>query len=190
MTVTPMHRGRWCADHERYECTRPRKSDRGTCHGSPVTGSDRCRMHLGEAAQPVIAEAKLQEQAERLLYQRDAAPVTDPLSALQRLAGRAAAWEDIIGEKVNELRSLRYSTEGGEQLRAEIAVMERAMDRLGKLLVDIAKLNIEERLAVIQQRTADMLELALTEALQKSGLDADGQSAARNEFRRHLRIAG
>jgi len=185
-----MHRGRWCDGHKRWECTCPRKNNRGPCHGSPVTGTERCRMHLGGAAQPVIAEARLQEEAARLLYQRDAPAVTDPLSALQRLAGRAAAWEDIIGEKVNEMRSIRYSTEGGEQLRAEIAVMERAMDRLGKLLVDIAKLNIEERLAVIQQRTADMLELALTEALQKSGLDAVGQSAARNEFRRNLRIAG
>jgi hypothetical protein len=185
-----MRPGRWCAEHQRYECVHPRKNSRGPCHGAAVTGSDGCRMHLGEEAQPVIAEARLQEEAARLLYQRDAPPVTDPLSALQRLAGRAAAWEDIIGEKVNEMRSIRYSTEGGEQLRSEIVVMERAMDRLGKLLVDIAKLNIEERLAVIQQRTADMLELALTEALQKSGLDAGGQSAARNEFRRHLRIAG
>jgi hypothetical protein len=191
MTVTPMRgHGRWCEEHQRRECNSPRK-DGNPCHSHHlVTGQDKCRMHLGRKAQPVIAEARLQEQAERLLYQRDAAPVTDPLSALQRLAGRAAAWEDIIGEKVNEMRSIRYSTEGGEQLRSEIVVMERAMDRLGKLLVDIAKLNIEERLAVIRRRTADMLELALTQALQKSGADLDGQAAAREEFRRHLRIAG
>jgi hypothetical protein len=189
MTVTPMHRGRWCDQHERWECVCPRKAGRGPCHGSPVTGSDRCRMHLGDKAQSVIAEERLQQQAEKLLYQRDATPVTDPLSALQKLAGRAAAWEDIIGEKVNEMRSIRYSTEeGGEQLRAEIAVMERAMDRLGRLLVDIAKLNIEERLAGIKRRTADMLELALTQALQKSGVGLEQQAAARDEFKRHLRI--
>src|SRR5580692_7153568 len=109
--------------------------------GTDHLGSGNCSNHAGST--PTGRLAALNERAERLLYQRDAAPVTDPLSALQRLAGRAAAWEDIIGEKVNELHSLRYSTEGGEQLRAEIAVMERAMDRLGKLLVDIAKLNIE-----------------------------------------------
>lgn len=156
--------------------------------GTDHLGSGNCSNHAGATRTGRVAA--LNERAERFLYQADAPPVTDPLSALQRLAGRATAWEDIIGEKVNELHSLRYSTEGGEQLRAEIAVMERAMDRLGKLLVDIAKLNIEERLAVIQQRTADMLELALTEALEKSGLDAVGQVAARSEFRRHLRIAG
>ena len=189
MTVTPMRPGRWCTQHERYECVHPRKNGRGPCHGAAVTGSDSCRMHLGEAAAPVIAEAKLQEQAERLLYQRDAPPVTDPLSALQRLAGRAAAWEDIIGEKVNEMRSIRYSTEeGGEQLRAEIAVMERAMDRLGRLLVDIAKLNIEERLAGIRKQTLDMMERALDAALEASGTGLDGKQKAREAFRRNIRV--
>ena len=146
-------------------------------------------MHLGEAAQPVIAEAKLQQQAAKLLYQRDATPVTNPLEALQKLAGRAAAWEDIIGEKVNEMRSIRYSTEeGGEQLRAEIAVMERAMDRLGRLLVDIAKLNIEEKLAGIRKRTLDMLERALDEALEASGAPLEGKAKAREAFKRTLRV--
>jgi len=189
MTVTPIRPGRWCEEHKRYECTRQRKDGRGPCHGSAVTGSDRCRMHLGTEAAPVIAEARLQEEAQRLLYQRDAAPVTDPLSALQRLAGRAAAWEDIIGEKVNEMRSIRYSTEGGEQLRSEIVVMERAMDRLGKLLVDIAKLNIEGRLATVREATAVMLEQALAAALASSGCDLDGQQRARETFRKHLKVA-
>jgi hypothetical protein len=189
MTITPMRgHGRWCEEHQRRECNSPRK-DGNPCHSHHlVTGQDKCRMHLGRKAQPVIAEARLQEQAERLLYQRDAAPVTDPLSALQRLAGRAAAWEDIIGEKVNELRSLRYSTEGGEQLRAEIAVMERAMDRLGKLLVDIAKLNIEGRLATVREATAVMLEQALAAALASSGCDLDGQQRAQEAFRRNLKV--
>jgi hypothetical protein len=184
-----MHRGRWCEQHERWECTKPRKAGRGPCHGSAVTGSDRCRMHLGEPSAPAIAAAKLEQEAARLLYQRDATPVTDPLSALQKLAGRAAAWEDIIGEKVNELRSISYSTEfAGEQIRGEIAVMERAMDRLGRLLVDIAKLNIEDRLAGIRQRTLDMLERALDAALEASGAPLDGKAKAREAFKRNLKV--
>jgi hypothetical protein len=185
--MRPRPHGRWCDQHQRCECVHPRKAGRGPCHGPAVTGSDACRMHLGEEAQPVIAEAKLEQAAARLLYQRDAPPVTDPLTALQKLAGRAAAWEDVIGEKVNELRSLRYSTdEGGEQLRAEIIVMERAMDRLGRLLLDIAKLGIEERLAGIREKTALMLEAALDAALAASGVDLNRQAAARETFRKHL----
>lgn len=189
MTVTPMHRGRWCEDHKRYECTRNRSRGRGICHGSPVTGSDCCRMHLGDNAQAVIAENRLQQAAERALYKHDAAPVTNPLEALQSLAGRALALEEVIGEKVNELRSLRYETEGGgEQIRGEIQVLERAMDRAGRLLVDIAKLGIEDRLAGVREATARMLEEALAMALQKSGADVAGQAAAREEFRRRLRV--
>lgn len=166
----------------------PRKNGRGLCHGTPVRGTDRCRMHLGEKTGPVIAEAKLQEQAARLLYQRDAKPVTDPLSALQLLAGQATAWMDIIGDKVNDLRSIRYSTESGEQIKGEIVVMERAMDRLGRLLVDIAKLNIEGRLAGVRQQTADMLERALDAALEKAEVGLDKQAEARETFRRNLKV--
>lgn len=155
--------------------------------GTDHLGSGNCSNHAG--ATRTGRAAALNERAERFLYQHDAAPVTDPLSALQRLAGRAAAWEDIIGEKVNELHSLRYSTEGGEQLRSEIVVMERAMDRLGKLLVDIARLNIEGRLAVVREATAAMLEHALAQALDSSGCDLDGQQRAREAFRRHLKVA-
>jgi P27 family predicted phage terminase small subunit len=173
------------------KCGGKKKQSEGTCTqaagwGTPHPGTGRCKLHGGCAPSSVIAG--INAGAERLLYQRDAPPVTDPLSALQRLAGRAAAWEDIIGEKVNEMRSIRYSTEGGEQLRAEIAVMERAMDRLGKLLVDIAKLNIEDRLAGVRESTARMLEEALAAALQKSGADLSGQDAAREEFKRRLRV--
>jgi hypothetical protein len=154
--------------------------------GTDHLGSGNCSNHAGATRTGRVAA--LNERAERFLYQADAPPVTDPLSALQRLAGRAAAWEDIIGEKVNELHSLRYSTEGGEQLRAEIAVMERAMDRLGKLLVDIAKLNIEGRLATVREATAQMLEQALAAALASSGCDLDGQQRAQEAFRRNLKV--
>jgi P27 family predicted phage terminase small subunit len=173
------------------KCGGKKKQTEGTCTqaagwGTPHPGTGRCKLHGGCAPSSVIAG--MNAQAQRLLYQHDAPPVTDPLSALQRLAGRAAAWEDIIGEKVNELHSLRYSTEGGEQLRAEIAVMERAMDRLGKLLVDIAKLNIEGRLATVREATAQMLEQALNAALTSSGCDLDGQQRAREAFRRNLKV--
>ena len=191
--AAPIAEPRWCETHKRKEC-RHNRQDGTPCHQYRlVAGLDVCRKHGGKSLERLREDGRqraLEAEAQRLLYQRDAQPVTDPLSALQRLAGRAAAWEDIIGEKVNEMRSIRYSTEGGEQLRSEIVVMERAMDRLGKLLVDIAKLNIEDRLAGVREATARMLEEALTAALQKSGADLSGQDAAREEFKRRLRVVG
>jgi P27 family predicted phage terminase small subunit len=173
------------------KCGGKKKQGEGTCGrpagwGTPHPGTGRCKLHGGCA--PSSRVAALNAQAEQLMWRYDAPPVTNPLEALTRLAGRAAAWEEEIGRRVNELRSLRYEGIGGEQLRAEIAVMERAMDRLGRLLVDIAKLNIEERLAGVRKQTADMLERALDKALTASGLDLHGQAAAREEFRRNLKV--
>lgn len=132
--------------------------------------------------------AGINEQARQLLYKHDAPAVTNHLDALQRLAGRALALEETIGEMVNNLRSLRYESEGGgEQLRSEVAVLERAMDRAGRLLVDIAKLNIEERLARVTERQAEMTMDALAAAMGELGMSGEQQRQARVLVARHLR---
>lgn len=42
-----------------WECVKPRSKGRGTCHGSAITGTDACRMHVGVS----LAVAKAQGQA-------------------------------------------------------------------------------------------------------------------------------
>jgi hypothetical protein len=149
-------------------------------------GSGNCANHGG--ATPTGRIAALNEQAQRLLYRHDAGPVTDPLEALQRLAGRALAIEETFGQLVNDLTEIRYDSEGGgEQLRAEVAVLERAMDRCGKLLVDIARLNIDERLARVTERQAEQVSAALSAVLGEMGLTVDQQREARTGVARHLR---
>ncbi|MCP2336136.1 hypothetical protein [Actinomadura rupiterrae] len=112
-----------------------------------MNGSDKCRMHLGRKT----AGVKLAYQAEQALARLDAPPVENALEELKALGGEAKAWKDAMAERVNELTSIRYSTDGGEQLRAEIALFERAMDRCEKILTSIARLNIDERLAAIEE---------------------------------------
>jgi len=174
------------------KCGGKKKQGEGTCTqpagwGTPHPGTGRCKLHGGCA--PSSVTAGINAQAEKLLYQYDAPPVTDPLVALQRLAGRVAHAEEVIGEKVNALSSWRYEGYGsGEQLRAEVAMLERTMLHLGRLLVDIAKLNIEGRLATVREATAQMLEQALQSALAASGCDLDGQQRAQEAFRRNLKV--
>jgi hypothetical protein len=91
--------GRWCEEHERLECTRSRKKGRGPCHGSAVTGSDRCRMHLGEKAAPVIAEAAARKAVETYGLPRDISP-TDALLEEVRYSAGHVAW---LRAKVAEL---------------------------------------------------------------------------------------
>jgi hypothetical protein len=180
-------RGWWCEEHQRHECVSPRKNGRGTCHGSLVADSDRCRMHLGKKAQPAIAEARLQEQAAAELARLDVPPVSDPLAELARLAGQCISWKDAIGERVNQLASIRYQdAKGSEQLRGEIQLFERALDRCASTLVAIARLDIDGRLTGVREATADMLVSALETALSASGLDYETQWQVRDVFRRSI----
>lgn len=150
-------------------------------------GSGNCASHGG--ATLTGRKAAGTERIERLLHRLDAKPCDDPLAALRLLAGRALAVEETIGQMVNELTSIRYeSVAGGEQLRSEVAVLERAMDRAGKLLVDIAKLNIDERLVRVTEKQAAMAEQALMATLSEMGMDAGQQTEACARLGRHLQL--
>lgn len=165
----------------------------GTCTQPPGWGTDhagggRCKLHGGCA--PSGRAAGVADLAGRLLYKYDAEPVENPLTALQALAGRALTLESVIGGIVNDMRAIRYETEaGGEQLRSEVAVLERAMDRAGRLLVDIVKLGIEERLAKVTERQLDMLAGALSVVLPGMGMGPEQVREARVRVARHLRAA-
>ena len=84
-------RGRWCEEHGRFECVSPKK-DRSPCH-SPriVRGSDKCRMHLGRKAAPVIAEAAARKAVETYGLPRDISP-TDALLEEVRYSAGHVAW--------------------------------------------------------------------------------------------------
>ena len=152
-------------------------------------GSGNCKHHGGRT--PSGRVSALTERADRLLHQFDAPAVADPLGALQKLAGRALALEETIGRLVNDLTVIRYESEGGgEQLRAEVAVLERAMDRCGRLLVDIAKLNIEERLAKVTEIQVGIIQEAMFTVLGEMGMPPDKQREAQQRIGRRLRVAG
>lgn len=174
------------------KCGGKKKQGDGTCTqaagwGTPHPGTGRCKLHGGCA--PSSVAAGLNEQAARELARLDVPPVTDPLTELARLAAQAVAWKDNMAAKVNQLSSLRYeSATGGEQLRAEIALWERALDRCVSTLTAMAKLNLEGRMAAVREATARMLEQALDAALEQAGVGLDKQAEAREVFRRSLKV--
>ena len=94
--------GRWCEEHERFECTSSRKGGRGDCHGHHlVRGTDKCRMHLGKKAAPVIAEALARKAVETYGLPRDISP-TDALLEEVRYSAGHVAW---LRAKVAELEA-------------------------------------------------------------------------------------
>jgi hypothetical protein len=174
-------------------CTGNAKKTGGRCVQWALKGQHVCGKHGGKtpaalkAAARRIAEVKLNEQANRLLVQVGAEPVDNPLTALAQLVGEVLAFKNALGAKVNELDEIRYQLGAGEQLRAEVALYERAIDRAGTLLANIARLNIDERLAAITEKQAEAVLRAIDAALIAAGVTGDSAVAAKQVAARHLR---
>lgn len=124
-------------------CTRP--AGWGTDH----VGVGPCKLHLGctqnhrTAARKMLAERGAAQTLAEFGYE----PVTDPIGTLADLAGQTRALVALLAAKVDAFgEGWRYSTEGGsEQLRAEVALYERMLDRTARFVTDLAKLGFEER---------------------------------------------
>lgn len=159
--------------------------------GTDHPGYGPCRKHGGNTRNH--RTAALRSQAEDVLTQAlddyGAAKVTDPVVALQELAGRVKHALDAMGERVNQLTSMRYEATGAgtEQLRAEVAVWERMIGRLHPLLVDMARLGIEDRLARVSERQGEAIVTVLQAAAAELGLDM-GEQQVRETVGRHLRV--
>ncbi len=147
------------------------------CTNPPVTAAPVCRMHGGAApqvkakAQRRIAEEKAQQALGKLKeVLGPVEPVANPLLALSMLAGEAVRWKDIVAQRVAVLEEMRYKGMSGEQVRAEIVLFERALDRCAGVLANIVRLNIDERLATITDRQGHILAGVITSVLEKLDL--------------------
>ncbi len=169
---------------------RSRTRDGEQCLNAALTGTDVCHYHGGKAPQvrAKVARDRVERQARETLGRLSVVPVENPLAELQLLAGEAKAWKELLADHVAELKTVRYGTEGGEQIRGEIVLFERAMDRLGALLASIARLNIDERLVKIEERQADLVARAMSAAFAEMGLPQDQQREAIRRVGHHLRL--
>lgn len=161
--------------------------------GTDHTGIGHCKLHGGNTgAQRLQADRiRVDREVRATLAALDVAPVDDPLTALMQLAGQVLAWQEATAHLVNRLGDqIRYEgMAGGEQLRAEVQLYERSMDRAEKVLSSIARLNIEERLAQISEAQADRVLAAIDAALAAAGLAGAEAASARQVAARHLRAA-
>lgn len=92
-----------------------------------------------------------------------------------------------MAAKVNELTDLRFTSAlGAEQLRGELALWERALDRCVAVLSAMARLDIDTRLARIEEAKAVLLAQVVREALAASGASIEQQQAAKHLVVRKL----
>lgn len=144
-----------------------------------MNGGRVCRVHGGRSPQAKrrAAERVAEERARELMdkYTAAAGPVQDPVTELLKVAGEIAAFKDFLGARVAELRAEEWrftDAKGGEQLRAELALYERALDRTARVLVDINRLGLEERQARLAERQGALLVAVLNRIFDRLELTA------------------
>ena len=176
--------------HCHAKAKNPGKTGDKRCHRWPVKDSTRCRVHGGATPQAKLkaAQIRIERSIGEAVEALGIVPVQNPLLELQTLAGRVVAWMNVCQETLQTVYTVGYSGETGEQVRAEILVWERAMDRAVHTLATLGKLNIDARLAAIEERQAEQVETAFAAAMSVLGVGLEQRADAEREFAKHLRI--
>lgn len=195
MTAGPRTTG-----HDGPRCGAHKRQGEGTCTQTAGWGTDHvgegpCKLH-GGSTRNVSKGAKLRlaEREARELFGKIApapTPVDNPLAAYAELAGRVLAWLELMDSLLDDLREVGYESEtAGEQTRAVVQLYERAMDRANTVLGSYARLRIDDRLAAITERQADMVVRALDAVIAHLGATGPKAIEARKVGAAQLRVAG
>ena len=145
-------------------CTAHKKGTLTPCKNIRMKGQNVCQFHGGKT--PAAREAGLRRYAvqkaladsEALIAHNAEEGVADPIKALQILATEALGMKDALAARVNALTSVRFEDDkGGEQLRSEVILYERALDRAAKFLDLLARSGFEEKRIMIAQREGQMI---------------------------------
>lgn len=152
----------------RPRCTaRNRRGKR--CGRFPAPGARVCSMHGGRAPQ-VAAAARaraVEAEAVRQLAAEGYAPAVDAVAELLSLAAEVTALKDVLRGRVADLSD-----------PALVAVYERALDRVERVLTGMLHLDLEARRVSLAERDAAMVWEAI-----EAGLAAIGASDRSELFR-------
>lgn len=153
-----------------------------------MPGSNVCKYHGGRLF--VIAHkalrrsvltrvSKINEVTEGTLVYTD-----NPFDMLNRAAIDSKRFLDLIEAKLNHMaeegESWRYQDKAGaEQLRSEVALWERAQDRMIRAANALAKLNLEERFTRLSEQQAASMMYIINEVFKRCGLDESEREKAK-----------
>ena len=178
-------------------CGARKRQSEGTCgnragFGTDHVGLGRCKYHGGSTpTQRKAVEAQVIEAKARTMFGRafDDTPVGNPLDVFAELAGTVRGWLRTMQALVEELGTPGYAALTGEQIRAEVQLFERAMDRANTVLSTYAKLNIDDRLARISEAQAFTVLQAIESALAAAGVTGSRAIEAKQAAAKRLRVA-
>jgi hypothetical protein len=179
-------------------CGARKRQGEGTCRrpagwGTDHVGVGRCKLHGGSTRnQRTKARNDIIDAEVRAILQRETlTPIRDPLSQLQMLAAEVLAVKDVFAAKVESLTQWEYRNgEDTEELRAVIQGYERGLDRANRLLVGMARLDLDARLVKLTEAQAGLLKRVVEAVLDSSelGLSKDARSLGRTILARELTV--
>jgi hypothetical protein len=155
------------------------------CRNRIPAGHLVCDKHRGNfpktraKAQMRQAEAHARYQLKKKLEREGVYKMEDAIEEMEAIAGEAIAFKNICRERLEALKGdIRYSTAAGEQLRAEVALYERAIDRCDKILTNYVRLGISDRRVKIAEAQALLLVGVIQNVLGRLELSRDQKRIA------------
>jgi hypothetical protein len=159
-----------CGQHH-PKCTAHTRAG-NPCRQQPMTGQTVCRMHGGSAPQSVAAahERVVNEKAEETIAQlwpglAQQAPIKDPVDLLARTAAALEQMTETVGTRINQNSTAIAAGKDMTQLRAEVVLLDRLLDKLLKASEGMARLGIAERQVRIEEEQAAIVTTAFRAAI-------------------------
>lgn len=152
-------------------------------------GSGTCKMHgglNGNVAHMALRRATLTSVAKvaNEVVEGTVVYPDNPFDTLNATLIECRHFKELLERKLNSMadqgEDWRYTDKSGaEQLRSEIALYERALDRMVRAATALSKLNLEERFAKLSEKQAMSMMWILNEVLKRIGLTSDQREEAR-----------
>ena len=98
----------------------------------------------------------------------------NPVEELLSLGAEVTALKDILRARVADLAGPEWVTTNrlaGEDVRAVVSAYERALDRCGRTLTSLLRLDLDSRRVRIEERQAEIMVQAVEAALVAVGID-------------------
>lgn len=162
-------------------------------HGTDHAGVGCCSNHGGSTPNHVKnAQVQVLEREVQVMLGSGYDPITDPYTQLADLAGKIVRTQEFLQEKVEALDDLRsYGGQQGEQIDVIFAAFERALDRCERTLVNMARLDLDDRIAKLHNRINEdavtKILGALTGALDAAEIKGESREVIVREFANRLR---
>lgn len=179
------------ADPMDTRCTATARQTGERCRNRPVPGALVCRFHGGKAPQVRRAAARrLVEGEARTLLQRlgQPSPLGNPVEELLALGAEVRAWQAVLREKVAVLDRLDHTDKtGAERARALVDLYGQSLDRSHRVLSDLVRLGLEDRLVRMTEAEAAMMFTVFMSAMSRAGLPGQYHDPLREAMASELR---